>query len=143
MSERTAPWVGRILHVNLSSGTTEEWPTLPHAADYLGGRGLAARLAWDLLPPGVGALDEDNPLMFMPGALVGTPAPSAGRVTVAGASPQAHPHEWFTRSNLGGHWGAELKYAGYDGLVVTGRAPEPVCLYIEDGRAELREAGDL
>lgn len=72
---RTAPWVGRILCVDLTTGKVSFIPTLPYALSYLGGRGLAARLAWDMVPPGIGAFDADNPLMFMPGALVGTPAP--------------------------------------------------------------------
>jgi len=97
----------------------------------------------DLIPPGIGALDPRNPLMFMVGALVGTPAPSSGRVTVSGLSPQAYPDEWYTRANLGGHWGSELKYAGYDGLVVTGRAPKPVYLWIEDDRVEVRDAASV
>jgi aldehyde:ferredoxin oxidoreductase len=137
------PWTGRVLHVDLSTGRTELIPTSPMAESYLGGRGLAARLAWDLIPPGIGALDPRNPLMFMVGALVGTPAPSSGRVTVSGLSPQAYPDEWYTRANLGGHWGSELKYAGYDGLVVTGRAPKPVYLWIEDDRVELRDAASV
>jgi len=143
MSSSPAPWVGQILVVDLSCGAWRTLPTAPYAASFLGGRGLAARLAWDLVPPGIGAFDPRNPLLFMPGALVGTPAPSSGRVSVCGLSPQAYPHEWFTRSNLGGHWGAELKYAGYDGLVVIGQASQPVYLWIEDGRVELRDAGHL
>jgi len=139
----SGPWAGHVLHIDLSSGHKELLPTLPMAATYLGGRGLAARLAWDLIPPGIGAFDPRNPLMFMVGGLVGTPAPSSGRITVSGLSPQAFPHEWYTRSNLGGHWGAELKYAGYDGLIITGRAARPVYLWIEDDRVEVRDADSV
>lgn len=142
-SSSLAPFVGRVLVVDLTTGVSNTMPTLPFAAQFLGGRGLAARLAWDLIPPGFGAFDPRNPLLFMPGALVGTPAPSSGRVTISGLSPQAFPHEWYTRANLGGHWGPELKYAGYDGLVVTGQAPRPVYLYIEDDQVELRDATHL
>ena len=138
-----APWTGRLLWVDLTSGEVAVRDSEPYLVDYLGGRGLAARLAWDLLPPGVGALDAENVLFFMVGALVGTPAPSAGRVTICGLSPQAYPHEWYTRANLGGHWGAALKYAGYDGLIVTGRAAQPVVLVIDDDRVALQDAGDL
>jgi len=143
LSAGAAPWAGRILHVDLTSGRVETLSTLEYARHYLGGRGLAARLALDLIPPGMGPYDAESPLFFMTGALVGTPAPSAGRVTICGLSPQAYPHEWYTRSNLGGHWGAELKYAGYDGLIVTGRAPHPVTLHIDNDGATLCEAGDL
>ncbi len=138
-----APFTGQILYINLTTGACSTLPTLPYGISYLGGRGLAARLAWDLIPPGVGAFDAENPLMFFPGALVGTPAPSSGRTVVAGLSPQAYPHEWYTRANFGGHWGPELKYAGYDGLVITGKAARPVYLCIEDGRVELRDAKHL
>ena len=58
-------------------------------------------------------------------------------------SPQSHPLEWFTRASIGGHWGTELKYAGYDGLIVTGQAQGPVYLWIEDDRVEIRDASHL
>ncbi|MFH1086148.1 MAG: aldehyde ferredoxin oxidoreductase N-terminal domain-containing protein [Chloroflexota bacterium] len=138
-----APWLGRVLHVDLTTGAIERISSLPYLPDYLGGRGLAARLAWEMIPPGVGAFDPENPLMFMPGALVGTPAPSSGRAQVCGLSPQAYPHEWYTRANLGGHWGAELKFAGYDGLIVTGQAPQPVILRIEGEDVRLVAADGL
>lgn len=143
MATSTAPWVGQILHIDLSSGKVSTLPTLPYAEHYLGGRGLAIRLAWDMLPPGIMAFDPANALFFMPGCLVGTPAPSAGRVTICGLSPQGYPDEWYTRSNLGGQWGPELKYAGYDGLVVTGKAPQPVYIQIEDDRVEILDAAGL
>lgn len=137
------PFSGRILHVDLTKKEISILPTPDYAGLYLGGRGLAARLAWELILPGVGAFDPANPLMFMPGALVGTPAPSSGRATITGLSPQAYPYEWYTRANLGGHWGAELKYAGYDGLIIVGRSPQPVYLWIEDEHVELRDAAHL
>jgi len=134
---------GKVLRVDLSSGDigvqdVSDWVPL-----YFGGRGLAARIAWEEIPPGLGAFDPRNPLMIMAGALAGTPAPSSGRVTVCGVSPQTYPQEWFTRSSMGGHWGAELKYAGYDGVVVTGASERPVLLWIEDERVEVRDAAHL
>ncbi len=136
-------WTGKILRVDLSSGDIRTEDTLRWGAEYFGGRGLAARIAWDELPPGVGAYDPDNPLMFMPGVLSGTPAPSSGRTSICAVSPQAYPLEWFTRASIGGHWGTELKYAGYDGLIVTGQASGPVYLWVEDDHAELRDASAL
>jgi len=136
-------WAGKILRVDLSSDVIKTEDTLRWGTDYFAGRGLAARIAWDELPPGVGAFDPENPLMFMPGVLVGTPAPSSGRTSICSVSPQAYPHEWFTRANVGGHWGTELKYAGYDGLIVTGQADKPVYLWIEDDRVEVRDAAHL
>ncbi|MCD6520141.1 MAG: hypothetical protein J7M05_09495 [Anaerolineae bacterium] len=143
MADKVAPWTGQVLHVDLTTGTTRTLPSVPYVFSFLGGRGLAARFAWDLIPPGVKPFDPEAPLMFFPGALMGTPAPSSGRVTIAGLSPQAYPHEWYTRSNLGGHWGPMLKYAGYDGLIVTGKASSPVYLQIEDDQVSIREADDL
>ena len=136
-------WAGKILRVDLSSGEIRTEETLRWGTDYLGGRGLAARIAWEELPPGIGAFDPRNPLMFMPGLLAGTPFPSSGRTSICAVSPQAYPQEWFTRASVGGHWGIELKYAGYDGLIVTGEAEKPVYLWIEDDQVELRDASHL
>lgn len=134
---------GRILRVHLSSGDIGVQDVSKWVPLYFGGRGLGARIAWEEIPPGLGAFDPRNPLMIMAGALVGTPAPTSGRVSICGVSPQSYPQEWFTRSNLGGHWGVELKYAGYDGVVVTGASERPVYLWIEDERVELRDAAHL
>jgi aldehyde:ferredoxin oxidoreductase len=136
-------WASKILRVDLSTGRVEAQDTAPYAEGYIGGRGFAARFAWEELGPGVGPFDADNPLMAFTGPLAGTTAPCSGRTVVAAVSPQAHPIEWFTRSNLGGHWGPALKYAGWDGIVITGRAERPAYLWIEDDRVELRDAGEL
>ena len=143
MSEAVYGWTGKILRVDLSNSTMEIQDSLRFAEDYLGGRGFAARIAWEELKPGIGAFDPENLLMFMPGGLAGTPAPTSGRTSVCGISPQAYPQEWFTRSNMGGHWGTELKYAGYDGVVVKGASETPVYLWIEDGQVEIRDASHL
>ena len=105
-------WVGRILWVNLSQGTTRILNTLDYGSDYIGGRGIATRIAWDHIPPGTRALDAENLLMIFTGPLTGTVAPFSGRTTVAGLSPPGYPHEWCSRSSLGGHWGPSLKFAG-------------------------------
>ena len=143
MSETAYGWTGKMLRVDLSNRKVEIQDSLRFTKDYLGGRGFAARLAWEELRPGIGAFDPENMLMFMSGGLAGTPAPSSGRTSVCAVSPQAYPTEWYTRSNMGGHWGTELKYAGYDGVVVVGASEEPVYLWIEDGCVEIRDAGHL
>src|SRR5512137_2731212 len=107
-------WTGRYLHVDLSSGQIREESSLDYVQRLIGGRGLAAGLAWDRIPAGVTALDPRNMLIFSVGPLCGTSAPFSGRTHVSGLSPQAYPVEWYSRSNMGGHWGAELKYAGFD-----------------------------
>lgn len=135
-------WTGKLLRVDLSSGTTWAADTLVYVPKFIGGAGVAARIAWEELSPGVGPFDPQNLLFIMVGPLTGTTASGAGRVEVLGVAPQQRP-SIFSRSGMGGHWGAELKYAGYDGIVVEGRAEKPVYLWIEDGRAEIRDASGL
>ena len=136
-------WIGKILRVDLSSGRIWEESVEEEIQRFLGGRGLGAWYAWKELPPGIDGFDEENRLMFLTGPLTGTLAPTSGRFEVCGIAPQAYPRPHYTRSNVGGHWGPTLKYAGYDGVIVQGRAARPSYLWIEDGRAEVRDAGDL
>ncbi|MBS7609158.1 hypothetical protein KEJ19_01120 [Candidatus Bathyarchaeota archaeon] len=140
----TYGWVGRILRVDLGSGRIWSQDTMPYAKDFIGGRGIAARIAWEELKPGIDAFDPENRLIFMTGPLTGTLAPtSGGRLVVCGAAPQAYPKTHYTRSNMGGFWGAELKYAGFDGIVIQGASDRPVYLWIEDGKAEILDAKEL
>ena len=136
-------WVGKILWVNLSHHTTRTVSTLDYGPHYIGGRGIAARVAWDSIPRGVGALDRENLLMIFTGPLSGTTAPFSGRTTISGLSPQGWPHEWLSRSSIGGHWGPSLKYAGYDGLVIEGKADRPITLWIQDSKIEFLDAQHL
>jgi aldehyde:ferredoxin oxidoreductase len=135
-------WTGKILRVDLSSGETSTIDTMRYVPDFVGGAGVAARLAWEELSPGLDPFDPENRLYIMAGPLTGTLASGAGRVEVLGVAPQQRP-SIFSRSGMGGHWGAELKYAGYDGVIVQGEAAKPVYVWIEDGQVEIREAGDL
>ena len=139
---RAYGWSGRLLDVNLSTGHIEMLDTLDYVPTYVGGLGVAARIGWDRLRPGVDALGPDNLLMVMTGPLTGTLASGAGRVEVAGIAPQQRPAV-FSRSGMGGHWGAELKYAGFDGVIVHGASEKPVYLWIEDGKAEICDASEL
>jgi aldehyde:ferredoxin oxidoreductase len=135
-------WTGKILHIDLSTNEASTIDTMGYAPDFIGGAGVAARIAWQALSPGVGAFDPQNPLFIMAGPLTGTLASGAGRVEVLGIAPQQYPSV-FSRSGMGGHWGAELKYAGYDGVVVQGNAGKPVYVWIDDGQVEIRDAGSL
>ena len=136
-------WAGKILHVDLGTGRIWSQSSLEHGRRYIGGRGLAARIAWDEIPPGVGPFDPENRIIFAAGPLTGTSAPNSGRTAVCSLSPQAYPYEWFSYSSVGGYWGPMLKYAGYDAVVVQGESTQPVYLWIEDDQAELRDAGWL
>lgn len=132
---------GRILKVNLSTGTIEKG-TIPaeYAQDYIGGSGLAARLLWDALDPAPDPLDPASPLVWMTGPLTGTGGPTTGRSNLCARSP--HTGLWG-EANIGGFMGPELRYAGYDILWITGRAAEPVYLWIFNDTVEIRPAGDL
>ena len=135
-------WMGKILHVDLNNSRITESSTQPYAAKYLGGRGLASRIYWEAVMPAIKAFDPENCLIFMTGPLVATGTQAATRMSVVGKSPMAYP-EGYCYGNMGGFFGAELKKAGFDGVVITGRAPGPVYLWIHDDEAELRDASSL
>jgi len=134
-------YMGRILRVDLSAGEMWEEPLdEDYIRAFVGGSGLAARLIYDMVDGNTDPLGPDNPLVFMTGPLVGTAMPSAGRCSVCALSPLTGI---WGEANTGGFIGPELRFAGYDGIVVTGRAKTPVWLSIVDGRAELHDAADL
>ncbi|HEY78380.1 MAG TPA: hypothetical protein G4O09_04635 [Dehalococcoidia bacterium] len=135
-------WTGKILRVNLSSSEIKQISTEPYAERYLGGRGIATRLYWETVTPEIEAFDPANRLIFMTGPLVATGVPGATRMTVVGKSPMTYP-EGFCYGNVGGFFPAELKKAGYDGVIIEGRAAKPVYLWINDNEAELRDASSL
>jgi aldehyde:ferredoxin oxidoreductase len=116
--------------------------TMQYAERFLGGRGIATRIYWDEVGPDVGALAPENRLIFMGGTLVATGAQGATRMTVISKSPMLMP-EGFCYGNLGGFFPPYLKRAGYDGIVVTGRADAPVYLWIEDNHAEIMDGSAL
>ena len=135
-------WMGKILHVDLSNGKISEIATQPYADKYLGGRGLASRLYWEKVTPEVKAFDTENRLIFMTGPLLATGAQGAARMSVSGKSPMAYP-EGYCYGSLGGYFPAELKKAGWDGIVIDGRADKPVQLVINNDKVELRDASHL
>ncbi len=134
--------MGKILHVDLTSSRITQSSTQRYAEQYLGGRGIASRIYWETVSPEVRAFDPENRLIFMTGTLVTTGALAANRLSVAGKSPMTLP-EGYCYGNIGGFVGAELKKAGFDGVVIEGRAPNPVYLWIHNGEAELRDASLL
>lgn len=136
-------WMGRYLDVNLTTRMVQAHDTMLYAREYIGGRGIAARLAWETIPPGTGPFAPENRLIVFTGPLTGTIAPTSGRTVFVSVSPRVYPQPWFTHSTMGGWFGPELKYAGFDGLVIHGVAAEPAYLYVEDGRAELKDATAL
>jgi aldehyde:ferredoxin oxidoreductase len=125
-------YMGKLLVVDLTKGKLEDEPLNPEVArDFVGGAGYAARTLYDELGPHTDPLGPDNTLMFMTGPLVGTRAPSCGRHEVCAISPLTGI---WGESNSGGFWGAELRFAGYDGIVFRGRSEKPVWLSIVEGQ---------
>jgi aldehyde:ferredoxin oxidoreductase len=135
-------YMGKLLVVDLTSGELKDEPLdLNVAHDFVGGAGYAARYLYDELGPDTDPLGPDNTLMFMTGPLVGTRAPSCGRHEVCALSPLTGI---WAESNSGGFWGAELRFAGYDGIVIRGKADKPVWLSILDGQPpRLHDAAGL
>ncbi len=132
---------GRLLSVDLTHRTLHDQHIDPEIArDYVGGSGLAARLLWDRLARDLDPLGPDNPLLFITGPLTGTAGPATSRFAVCARSPATG---LWGEANCGGFWGSELRFAGYDGVLVTGRSESPVYLWIHDGKAELRDASHL
>jgi aldehyde:ferredoxin oxidoreductase len=134
-------YAGRILDIDLTDGTIRKTP-VPEGLlkDYLGGRGVNARLLWNGLGPGIDPLSPNNILIFGTGALTCTTAPSSGRTTVTCKSPATG---LYLKSSVGGHFGSELKFAGYDYLIIRGASEKPKILLIRDEEVELRDATHL
>ena len=134
-------WTGTILRVNLTKGkVSREATDVKLAHDYIGARGLGVRIISDEVDPKADALGPDNKLIFAPGPLTGTFAPSAGRFDVITKGPL---NGVIAASNSGGSFGPELKYAGYDALIIEGKAAKPSYLWIKDDEVEIRDAAAI
>jgi aldehyde:ferredoxin oxidoreductase len=134
-------FTGKLLSVDLTSGEISDLPLhQAHARQFVGGASLACRYLFDRINHDTDPLGPDNPLMFMTGPLVGTAAPMCGRYVVCARSPQTG---LWGEANSGGRFGPCLRFAGYDGILFTGRAAHPVYLSIWNGEAELHDARGL
>jgi len=134
-------WTGTILRVNLTKGkVSREATDIKLAHDYIGARGLGVRIISDEVDPKADALGPDNKLIFAPGPLTGTFAPSAGRFDVITKGPL---NGVIAASNSGGSFGPELKYAGYDAVIIEGKAAKPSYLWIKDDEVEIRDAAAI
>jgi aldehyde:ferredoxin oxidoreductase len=132
---------GRILRVNLTTGQIEiERPPEEFYRTYWGGSLMGIYYLLKNTPPGADPLGPDNTLSFMLSATTGAPISGQSRCTATAKSPVSG---LVGDSQAGGFWPAELKFAGFDGIVLTGRSPHPVYLWVRDGAAELRDAGHL
>jgi len=132
---------GKILHVDLTEGKTwVEEPGRIWYRTYMGGRNIALYYLTKLIPAGADPLEPDNVMVFASSVITGAPASGLSRFTVAAKSPLTNA---FGEAQCGGWWGPELKFAGYDAIVVYGKSPKPVYLWIHDGQVELRDADHL
>jgi aldehyde:ferredoxin oxidoreductase len=132
---------GANLEIDLSRGSIEKVETDPKLTElHLGGQGTAAKILWDRVPPEVEPFSPDNLLIFSTGLLHATPVPGANRTSVNTFSPQTNLQ---AHSMMGGFFGPELKYAGYDKIVIRGQAPDLVYLWINNDKVEIRDATHL
>jgi len=132
---------GFNLEVDLTRGNIEKVATDPRDTElYLGGLGTNAKILWDRVPPETQPFDPDNLLIFSAGLLCGTPAAGCNRTIVSTISPQTL---LMAYSMMGGFWAPELKYAGYDKVVIRGKSPDLVYLWINNDKVEIRDASHL
>jgi len=136
-------WAGKVLQVDLSNEIVNKVPTADYRPEeFIGGLGLNAKIFWELGCPKVDAFHPGNPLIISVGPLTGTYGPF-GRGEVCAISPQCYPNELFSYSGFGGMFPAEMKHAGYDSIVILGKAEKPAYLSIHDEDVEIKDANDL
>lgn len=132
---------GYNLEIDLTRGSIERVETDPKLTElYLGGLGTNAKLLWDRVPPETKAFDPENILIFSAGLLCGTPATGCNRTILTTVSPQT---DLMAYSMMGGFFAPELKYAGYDKVILRGKSPNLVYIYIHNDKVEIRDAAHL
>jgi aldehyde:ferredoxin oxidoreductase len=150
MADKIYGYHGVVLEADLTQKKIRRIPLAKEdARDFIGGRGLGMKLLADRLKkPGVDPLSPENPLLFMPGPFSGLPIPSASRTCIVTKSPRTSPLKpkypqgsTVSYANMGGFFGPEVRFAGYDGIIVTGQSASPVYLWIDDDKVEIRDAG--
>ncbi|MBX5320849.1 MAG: aldehyde ferredoxin oxidoreductase family protein [Candidatus Bathyarchaeota archaeon] len=134
-------WNGRFLRVNLTKqkAAVREY-SAEMAKSFLGGRGFAAKILWDELKPGVDPLSPENRLVFAAGPLTGFALPSSGKLVVAAKSPLTGG---YGDGNIGSHVAVQMRKAGYDAIIIEGKAEAPTVLLIQDGATEFLDAKEL
>ncbi len=132
---------GRFLEIDLNTKTTKELPlSEDFCQKFIGGATMAAALVYDRVAAGKDPLDPENPLVMATGPFTGTPIPMVSRYAVAGISPLTG---FWGEATSGGVFPFRLKGSGFDGIIVTGKAENPVYLYLKDGQAEISDAGKI
>ena len=133
-------YAGKILRIDLTTGKIEKEPTSSYASQYIGGRGIDGRIVYEEVTPEMTTLSPDNVIVFGTGPLTGTMFPGTGRTDIISKSPET---EFLGNTNLGGYWAPELKYAGYDHLVIKGKADKPVYISIDNENVKIRDASSV
>ena len=135
-------YAGNILRIDLTEGKVSKTPTSEYARDFLGGRGINAKLMFEESEAGVSAFDPGNPVIIGAGPLVGTGIIGGVRHEITSRSPEQVP-EGFGNVGSGGSFGPEMKYAGYDHIVIRGKARQPTYIYIENDEVFFKDASQL
>ena len=133
-------WTGKLLRVDLDNRECTVEPSEQYYDQFLGGKGINTKVLWDEVPPEVAPLDPQARLMFAATPLIGTVAPTASKAAVTAKSPATGI---YGDSNIGGPFPPAMKAAGFDQVIITGRADKPVYLFLNDGKPEIRDAGHL
>lgn len=133
-------WTGQGLRINLTTGEITKVPT---QKDWIGGTALGYKIFWDEVPPKTQAFDEANKIVIAPGPLTGTGAACSGRTSVTTMYPTTYPIHEIGSAHLGGDLGAKMKYAGYDFIVIEGKAKEPVYVYVNNDDVQIRKANHI
>ena len=145
MDVKKMGYAGAILHLDLTNQKATTFPTAPYV-EWGGGNGLGTKLFWDFCEDKTitDGRDEKNVLAIATSPLCGTPTPSAGgRCEIVGVGVGHYPIAWFTRSNIGGRYSSMMKFAGFDAIVITGKAKKPVWVDIQNDTVVFHDASNL
>lgn len=135
-------WAGKVLRVNLTTGTISSEDTIAKYKDFVGGEGLGLKVLWDEVPAGTHPYSPENKIIYGAGPLNGTGIPHAGRLSIT-TLLATNPYFGAGTGHAGGHWSSNLKFAGWDAVIVEGKAPGPVWICIEDDNVSIRDARKL
>ncbi len=135
-------YAGKILRLNLTDSTTEIIDSRKYLPEWIGGRMLCHKIFWDEVGPGVGAFDPENKLIFANGPAGGTGIPTGGRAVMCGVAANNLP-EQYASSSIGGWVGTVMKFAGYDAIIIEGKAPKHTYVLIEDDKVSFLDAGAI
>ncbi len=141
MASKYKAYAGKVLDIDLTSGSIGEYPLSDRDRElFVGGRYLSTKILWDELKPGIDPLSPENVLIIMTGPLTGTGAPSSSRYDISAKSPLTGA---IGHSNSGGNFGLHLKKAGFDAIVIRGKAEKPVYIEIDNDKVEIKDAQAL